>query len=143
MRRKTDRARSTGGGKADMTQIFPAAREAEGTPGECVVRCAPGAVQADGARAVFVLLLEAEATLGAIPDLLPANKDERKKESRLWVVSRTQAANLGGRFNPIISLPHNVDPSYWKMAGPEQSPEVVVRTRILAVIDYLNRIQQK
>jgi hypothetical protein len=29
------------------------------------------------------------------------------------------------------------------MAGPEQSPEVVVRTRILAVIDYLNRVQQK
>lgn len=28
------------------------------------------------------------------------------------------------------------------MLGPEQSPEVVVRTRILAVIDYLNRIQQ-
>jgi mono/diheme cytochrome c family protein len=49
----------------------------------------------------------------------------------------------GERFNPIVSLPHNVDPSYWKMAGLEQSPEVVVRTRILAVIDYLNRIQQK
>jgi hypothetical protein len=29
------------------------------------------------------------------------------------------------------------------MAGPEQSPEFVVRTRILAVIDYLSRIQQK
>jgi mono/diheme cytochrome c family protein len=49
----------------------------------------------------------------------------------------------GERFNPIISLPHNVDPFYWKMAGPEQSPEVVVRKRILAVIDYLGRIQQK
>jgi mono/diheme cytochrome c family protein len=49
----------------------------------------------------------------------------------------------GERFNPIINLPHNVDPFYWKMAGPEQSPEVVVRTRILAVIDYLNRVQQK
>jgi mono/diheme cytochrome c family protein len=49
----------------------------------------------------------------------------------------------GERFNPIVDLPHTVDPSYWKMAGPEQSPEVVVRTRILAVIDYLNRIQQK
>ena len=49
----------------------------------------------------------------------------------------------GDRFNPIINLPHNVDPSYWKMLGPEQSTEVVVRTRILAVIDYLNRIQQK
>jgi mono/diheme cytochrome c family protein len=49
----------------------------------------------------------------------------------------------GERFNPVVNLPHYVDPSYWKMAGPEQSPEVVVRTRILAVIDYLNRIQQK
>jgi mono/diheme cytochrome c family protein len=49
----------------------------------------------------------------------------------------------GERFNPIVRLPHYVDPSYWKLAGPEQSPEVVVRTRILAVIDYLNRIQQK
>ena len=49
----------------------------------------------------------------------------------------------GERFNPIVSLPHYVDPSYWKMAGPQQSPEVVVRTRILAVIDYLNRVQQK
>ena len=49
----------------------------------------------------------------------------------------------GERFNPIINLPHYVDPSYWKMAGPEQSPEVVVRKRILAVVDYLSRIQQK
>ena len=49
----------------------------------------------------------------------------------------------GERFNPIISLPDYVDPSYWKLAGPQQSPEVVVRTRILAVIDYLNRVQQK
>lgn len=49
----------------------------------------------------------------------------------------------GERFNPIVNLPHYVDPSYWKMAGPEQSPEVVVRKRILAVIDYLSRIQQK
>ena len=49
----------------------------------------------------------------------------------------------GERFNPIVNLPHNVDPSYWRMAGAAQSPEVVVRTRILAVIDYLNRIQQK
>jgi mono/diheme cytochrome c family protein len=49
----------------------------------------------------------------------------------------------GERFNPIVSLPHSVDPSYWKLAGPEQSPEVVVRKRILAVIDYLGRIQQK
>ncbi|WP_454627468.1 c-type cytochrome [Bradyrhizobium cenepequi] len=49
----------------------------------------------------------------------------------------------GERFNPIVNLPHYVDPSYWKMAGPEQSPEVVVRARILAVIDYLSRIQEK
>ena len=49
----------------------------------------------------------------------------------------------GEQFNPIINLPHYVDPSYWKMAGPEQSPEVVVRKRILAVIDYLSRVQQK
>ena len=49
----------------------------------------------------------------------------------------------GERFNPIVNLPHTVDPFYWQMAGPEQSPEVVVRTRILAVIDYLSRIQQK
>jgi mono/diheme cytochrome c family protein len=49
----------------------------------------------------------------------------------------------GERFNPIINLPHEVDPSYWKMAGPERSPEVVVRARILTVIDYLNRIQQR
>lgn len=48
----------------------------------------------------------------------------------------------GERFNPVVSLPHNVDPYYWKMAGPEQSPEVVVRKRILAVIDYLTRVQQ-
>jgi mono/diheme cytochrome c family protein len=49
----------------------------------------------------------------------------------------------GERFNPIVKLPHYVDPSYWKMAGPEQNPDVVVRNRILAVVDYLARIQQK
>ncbi len=49
----------------------------------------------------------------------------------------------GERFNPIINLPHYVDPSYWKMAGPDQDPEVVVRKRILAVVDYLSRVQQK
>ena len=49
----------------------------------------------------------------------------------------------GERFNPIVKLPHYVDPSYWKMAGPEQNPEVVVRTRVLAVVDYLSRVQQK
>ncbi|MCG2626947.1 cytochrome c [Bradyrhizobium sp. WYCCWR 13023] len=49
----------------------------------------------------------------------------------------------GERFNPIVNLPHYVDPSYWEKAGPDQKPEVVVRKRILAVIDYLSRIQQK
>ena len=49
----------------------------------------------------------------------------------------------GERFNPVVNLPHYVDPYYWKMAGPEQSPEVVVRKRILAIIDYLGRIQQE
>ena len=49
----------------------------------------------------------------------------------------------GERFFLFVFLPHKVDPSYWRMAGAAQSPEVVVRTRILAVIDYLNRIQQK
>jgi cytochrome c5 len=46
----------------------------------------------------------------------------------------------GYRFNPAINLPHNVDLPY-QIFGP--NPEVVVRTRILAVIDYLSRIQQK
>ena len=46
----------------------------------------------------------------------------------------------GYRFNPIIYPPHNDDPSYWKMLGPEQS---VVRTRILAVIDYLKSYSAK
>lgn len=49
----------------------------------------------------------------------------------------------GERFNPIVNLPHYVDPFYWEMAGPEKNPEVVVRKRILSVIDYLSRIQQK
>ena len=49
----------------------------------------------------------------------------------------------GDRFNPIINLPHDVDLSYWKMFGPDQSSDVVVRTRILAVVDYLSRIQLK
>jgi len=49
----------------------------------------------------------------------------------------------GERFNPIVNLPHYVDPSYWEKAGPDQRPEVVVRKRILAVVDYLSRIQQK
>ena len=49
----------------------------------------------------------------------------------------------GERFNPIVKLPHYVDPSYWKLAGAEQDPDLVVRKRILSVVDYLSRIQQK
>jgi len=49
----------------------------------------------------------------------------------------------GERFNPVVNLPHYVDPSYWEKAGPDQNPEVVVRKRILSVVDYLSRIQQK
>ena len=49
----------------------------------------------------------------------------------------------GERFNPIVNLPHYVDPFYWEKAGPDQKPEVVVRKRILSVVDYLSRIQQK
>ena len=49
----------------------------------------------------------------------------------------------GERFNPIVNLPHYVDPAYWEKAGPDQKPEVVVRKRILAVVDHLSRIQQK
>ncbi|WP_439404558.1 c-type cytochrome [Bradyrhizobium sp. DASA03076] len=49
----------------------------------------------------------------------------------------------GERFNPVVNLPHYVDPSYWEKAGPEKNPEVVVRKRILSVVDYLSRIQQK
>jgi mono/diheme cytochrome c family protein len=49
----------------------------------------------------------------------------------------------GDRFNPIINLPHNVDPSYDVLDPSRELREVVVRTRIFAVIDYLSRIQQK
>ena len=49
----------------------------------------------------------------------------------------------GYRFYPMTNLPHDVDLSYWKMFGPDQSSDVVVRTRILAVVDYLSRIQLK
>ncbi|MGY3608253.1 hypothetical protein [Bradyrhizobium sp. Leo121] len=75
---------------------------------------------------------------------------KNRARSNDWIADGMKAcdssgknANLGERFNPIVNLPHYVDPSCWKMAGPEQSPDVVVRTRILAVIDYLSRIQQK
>jgi mono/diheme cytochrome c family protein len=49
----------------------------------------------------------------------------------------------GDRFNPIYNLPHNVDPFYDSLDPSRELREVVVRTRILAVIDYLSRIQQK
>jgi len=49
----------------------------------------------------------------------------------------------GYQFIPMSNYPHTIDPSYWKMFGPEPSSEVVVRARILAVIDYLENIQQK
>lgn len=49
----------------------------------------------------------------------------------------------GFRFNPLVSVPKDVDPAYSKRLGPEQRPDAVVRTRILAIIDYLNSIQQK
>jgi mono/diheme cytochrome c family protein len=32
---------------------------------------------------------------------------------------------------------------YWKLFGPDQGSDAVARTRILSVIDYLSRIQQK
>lgn len=48
----------------------------------------------------------------------------------------------GERFNPIMNLPHTVDPPYDALDPARDLREVVVRTRILAVIDYLNRIQQ-
>lgn len=49
----------------------------------------------------------------------------------------------GERFNPIMNAPHIVDPAYDKLDPERELREVVVRTRILAVIDYLSRIQQK
>ena len=49
----------------------------------------------------------------------------------------------GERFNPIMRLPHDVDPPYDALDPSREMRPVVVRTRILAVIDYLSRIQQK
>lgn len=49
----------------------------------------------------------------------------------------------GERFNPIMNVPHTVDPAYDALDPSRELREVVVRTRILAVIDYLNRIQRK
>ena len=49
----------------------------------------------------------------------------------------------GERFNPIMNSPHIVDPTYDVLDASRELRQVVVRTRILAVIDYLSRIQQK
>ncbi|WP_338822205.1 c-type cytochrome [Bradyrhizobium septentrionale] len=49
----------------------------------------------------------------------------------------------GERFNLIMNVPHILDPAYDALDPSRDLREVVVRTRILAVIDYLNRIQQK
>ena len=49
----------------------------------------------------------------------------------------------GERFNPVMNLPHIVDPTYDALDPSRNLRDVVVRTRILAVMDYLNRIQQK
>jgi hypothetical protein len=42
-----------------------------------------------------------------------------------------------------MNYPHIVDPTYDALDPSRELREVVVRTRILAVIDYLSRIQQK
>ena len=49
----------------------------------------------------------------------------------------------GERFNPIMNYPHIIDPTYDALDPSRELRDVVVRTRILAVIDYLSRIQQK
>ena len=49
----------------------------------------------------------------------------------------------GERFNPTMNYPHNIDPTYDALDPSRELRGAVVRTRILAVIDYLNRIQQK
>ncbi len=49
----------------------------------------------------------------------------------------------GERFNPIMNYPHIIDPAYDALDPSRGSRDAVVRTRILAVIDYLSRIQQK
>jgi mono/diheme cytochrome c family protein len=49
----------------------------------------------------------------------------------------------GERFNPAMNLPHDVDPPYDALDPARELRPVIVRTRILAVIDYLSRIQQK
>lgn len=49
----------------------------------------------------------------------------------------------GEQFNPTMNYPHIIDPAYDALDPSRELREVVVRTRILAVIDYLSRIQQK
>ena len=49
----------------------------------------------------------------------------------------------GERFNPIMNYPHIIDPTYDALDLSRELRDVVVRTRILAVVDYLSRIQQK
>ena len=49
----------------------------------------------------------------------------------------------GERFNPTMKYPHIIDPAYDALDPSRELREVVVRTRILAVIDCLSRIQQK
>jgi mono/diheme cytochrome c family protein len=49
----------------------------------------------------------------------------------------------GQRFNPAMNVPHIVDPTYDALDPSRDMREVVVRTRILAIVDYLNRIQQR
>ena len=49
----------------------------------------------------------------------------------------------GERFNPTMNYPHIIDPAYDALDPSRGSREVIVRTRILAVVDYLSRIQEK
>lgn len=49
----------------------------------------------------------------------------------------------GERFNPTMDLPHIVDPTYDALDPSRESRGAVVRMRILAIVDYLNRIQQQ
>ena len=49
----------------------------------------------------------------------------------------------GDRFNPTMNYPHIIDPTYDGLDPSKELRDVVVRTRILAIVDYLSRIQQK
>jgi hypothetical protein len=53
------------------------------------------------------------------------------------------AIKRGARANRIIHEPVGISVFVREEARRVQSPEVVVRKRILAVIDYLSRVQQK